>query len=136
MLKVSIYGKQCISLQCYNDIDWLMKYDVIYSEEVDEFLATLDAKARAKVLYNIQLVANGKIDKDLFKKLKDTDLWEFRTLYNGIIYRILSFFDTELQALIITTHGFMKKSDKTPSKEIVKANAIRNEYFKLKKLQK
>lgn len=108
------------------------KYKVIYSEEVDKFLESVNEKARRKIFYNINLVAGGVIDKELFKKLDGTDIWEFRTLYNGICYRILSFWDTESKALIITTHGFVKKTQKTPISEINRANAIRNEYFKLK----
>lgn len=108
------------------------KYKIIYSEEVDKFLESVNDKARKKIFYNINLVAGGIIDKELFKKLDGIDIWEFRTLYNGICYRILSFWDTEAQALIITTHGFIKKTQKTPKSEIDRANAIKNEYFKQK----
>lgn len=73
------------------------------------------------------------IDKELFKKLENTDIWEFRTLYNGNCYRLLAFWDTEEKALVIATHGFQKKSQKTPSKEIAKAEAIRKQYFDYKK---
>lgn len=110
-----------------------LKFDVIYSEEVNRFLETLDAKSRNKILFNISLVAGGLIDNELFKKLEGTDVWEFRTRYNGKAYRILSFFDTEANALIITTHGFVKKTQKTPQKEIDKANAIRQQYFEQKR---
>ncbi len=106
-----------------------MNRQIIYSEEVDEFLNGLDEKTKNKILYNISLVAGGKIDSNLFKKLDDTDIWEFRTLYSGICYRILAFWDTDSGALIVTTHGFSKKSNKTPKKEIDKAIAIRKEYF-------
>lgn len=108
------------------------KCKIIYSEEVDRFFETINEKARKKILYNINLVAGGLIDKELFKKLDGTDIWEFRTLFNSVYYRILSFWDTEAQALIITTHGFIKKTKKTPKSEIDHANAIRNEYFKQK----
>lgn len=108
------------------------KYKVIISEEVDKFLEEINPKAKAKIFYNINLVAAGQMNKDLFKKLEGTDIWEFRTLFSGIAYRLLSFFDTDEQALIITTHGFIKKTQKTPFKEIEKAKVIRNEYFKQK----
>lgn len=108
------------------------KYKILYSEEVDKFLGAVHEKARKKILYNINLVAGGVVDKELFKKLDGTDIWEFRTLYSGVCYRILSFWDTEAQALIVTTHGFVKKTQKTPKSEIARANAIRNEYFKQK----
>ena len=34
--------------------------------------------------------------------------------------------------LVIATHGIIKKTQKTPNKEIAKAEAIRKEYFKNK----
>lgn len=105
------------------------KYNVILSKEVMEFLSTLPVKAAKKIIYNITVVAGGLQDKELFKKLEDSDIWEFRTLYMGIAYRLLAFWDTEEQALIITTHGFVKKTRKTPGKEIEKAERLRKEYF-------
>lgn len=81
------------------------KYKIIISEEVDKFLETVSPKAKAKIFYNINLVAAGVMNKELFKKLDGADIWEFRTLFGGVAYRLLSFFDTDNQALIITTHG-------------------------------
>lgn len=108
------------------------KFNVIISEEVDKFLETVTPKARAKIFYNLNLVAAGQMNKEIFKKLEGSDIWEFRTLFAGIAYRLLAFFDTDKQALIITTHGFIKKTQKTPQKEIERAKFIRNEYFKQK----
>lgn len=108
------------------------KFNVIISEEVDKFLETVIPKARAKIFYNLNLVAAGQMNKEIFKKLEGSDIWEFRTLFAGIAYRLLAFFDTDKQALIITTHGFIKKTQKTPQKEIERAKFIRNEYFKQK----
>ena len=39
---------------------------------------------------------------------------------------------TDEETLVIATHGIIKKTQKTPSKEIAKAEAIRKEYFKNK----
>jgi phage-related protein len=36
------------------------------------------------------------------------------------------------ETLVLTTHGIIKKTDKTPEKEIEKAEQIRLKYFKLK----
>lgn len=105
------------------------KYNVILSKEVMTFLKALPDKATKKILYNITIVAGGLQDKELFKKLEGSDIWEFRTLYMGIAYRLLAFWDTEEQALIITTHGFIKKTRKTPEKEIKRAKQLRKEYF-------
>ncbi len=110
-----------------------LKRQILYSEEVDAFLSELPGKARKKILYNISLVAGGVIDNELFKKLESTDIWELRTAFEGICYRILAFWDTETSALIVTTHGFVKKTNKTPRKEIERAIAIRKEYFDQKK---
>ena len=109
-------------------------FRIIYSEETIEFLNRLEEKAKAKIMYNINK-CKYVIDNELFKKLEDSDIWEFRTLYNGISYRILAFWDTETETLVIATHGFVKKSKKTPAKEIAKAKEIKRIYYK-NKLQK
>ena len=108
-------------------------FKVIMSAEVDAFLGTLQEDARAKIIYNVDKVANGYMDKDLFKKLENTDIWEFRTLFKGIQYRLLAFWDTDAETLVVATHGFIKKTQKTPRKEINKAEAIRKLYFETKK---
>jgi len=108
------------------------KFKVLYSDEVIEFLRSLDQKAASKIQYNINKSAYNQ-DKDLFKKLVGTNIWEFRTLYNGTQYRILAFWDTDNETLVLTTHGFVKKTQKTPQREIDKAEAIRLEYFNSKK---
>ena len=40
-----------------------------------------------------------------------------------------AFWDTEEETLVIATHGIVKKTQKTPLKEIAKAEEIRKEYF-------
>ena len=105
------------------------KYKIIISDEVNDFLSSLPSKVRDKIIFNANLVSLGKMDKDLFKKLEGSEIWELRTLFSGMSYRILAFWDTRKGALILTTHGFIKKSNKTPKKEIDKAEKIRKEYF-------
>lgn len=109
------------------------RFKVIMSSEADAFLDILRQDIKDKIVYNVDKVANGYMDKDLFKKLDGTDIWEFRTLYKGIQYRLLAFWDTDAETLVIATHGFVKKTQKTPSKEINKAEAIRKLYFNSKK---
>lgn len=92
-------------------------------------MSGLPLAVRKKIGYNIEKVASGLIDKEIFKKLGDTNIWEFRTIYNGIAYRLLSFWDNDKGALIIAANGFIKKSEKTPLKEIHKAEEIRKQYF-------
>ena len=46
---------------------------------------------------------------------------------------MFAFWDTQTDTLVIATHGIIKKTQKTPKKEIVKAERIRQEYFNAKK---
>ncbi len=109
------------------------KFKVIYSREADNFLQGLSPKVRDKIIYNI-MKAQFVLDPNLFKKLDNTDIWEFRTLFNRISYRLLAFWDKVdgEDTLVIATHGFVKKTQKTPLKEIEKAKEIRKAYFSSK----
>ena len=98
-------------------------------EEARKFVLGLPKSAMKKVLYNVQRVAEGEQNAELFKKLENSDIWEFRTLYNGIHYQLFAFWDTSRNTLVIATHGIVKKTQKTPPKEIAKAERIRQEYF-------
>jgi phage-related protein len=100
--------------------------------EAREFLLELDEKSRAKIIFNIDK-ARVKNDKDLFKKLKG-EIWEFRTLFNKTHFRLFAFWDktNKAETLVFTTHGIIKKTGKTPDKEIEKAENIRLNYFKFK----
>lgn len=106
---------------------------VILSDEADGFVRQQPYNAQNKIAYNIRKVQLGMIDKEIFKKLEGSDIWELRTLYNGICYRLFAFWDTDEDALVVATHGIVKKTQKTPRKEIEKAERIRQEYFNIKK---
>ncbi len=98
-------------------------------KKASEFLSSLPEKAQKKITYNLLKVEGGEINKELFKKLDDTEIWEFRTLFNGVSYRLFAFWDTTSDTLIVATHGIIKKTNKTPKKEIKTAEALRIEYF-------
>jgi phage-related protein len=100
--------------------------------EAVDFLESIDAKAREKIYYNIKK-SQFVNDKELFKKLNDL-IWEFRTLYNGKSYRLFSFWDRTdgKDTLVVATHGILKKTQKTPPKEIQKAEKIREQYIESK----
>ena len=59
------------------------------------------------------------------------DIWEFRTLYNKKQYRLFAFWDKtkNKKTIIIATHGIIKKTQKTPEKEITKAREIMKKYY-------
>lgn len=73
-------------------------------------------------------------DPKFFKKLT-TEIWEFRTLYSGIQYRLLAFWDKEdkNETLVFATHGIIKKTSKVDKNEIEKAEKIRVNYLLNKK---
>lgn len=105
---------------------------VVMMDEALRFIRSLPQKVQEKIIYNYLKIEQGIMDKELFKKLDGSDIWEFRTLFNGNCYRLFSFWDTETETLIIATHGIVKKTQKTPSKEIAKAEEIRKQYFEQK----
>lgn len=82
-----------------------------------------------KITYNIRKVESEVMDKELFKKLENSDIWELRTLFDSTCYRLFAFWDKKLGAYVIVTHGMVKKTQKTPKKEIQKAERLMQEYF-------
>lgn len=108
-------------------------FKVEFLEEVIDFLDRLDEKARDKVIFNIDK-AKQKNDNTLFKKL-DSDIWEFRTLFNRKQYRLFAFWDktNKKVTVVVATHGIIKKTQKTPKKEIEKARDLMKSYFNTKK---
>lgn len=94
------------------------KFEVELLEEVYDFLNGLNEKAREKIIYNMRK-AQVVNDNELFKKLNN-DVWEFRTLYNKIKYRLFAFWDKtdkiDTVTVVISTHGIEKKTAKTPKK--------------------
>lgn len=69
----------------------MKKFEVLFLTEAREFLLELDEKSRDKIIFNIDK-AKRQNDRELFKKLKG-EIWEFRTLFNKIQYRIFAFWD-------------------------------------------
>lgn len=108
------------------------EFKIAFLEEAKDFLQSLPSKTKAKVMYNIDRIAGGEINKKLFLKMENTDIWEFRTRYDNMIYRLFAFWDTGDDTWVIATHGFIKKTQKTPKKEIKKAEAIMKQYFEFK----
>lgn len=104
-------------------------FEIEFLEEAFQFLRNLDKKHSEKILFNIRK-AQVEQDPKIFFKLQD-EIWEFRTLYQGLKYRLLSFWDkTDSEnTLVVSTHGFIKKRSKVPEREIQKAKQIRIRYF-------
>lgn len=105
------------------------KFEVVFLEQAIDFMSKLNTKAKKKIYYNLD---KAKLENNpkLFKKSTD-EIWEFRTLYQGIQYRLLAFWDKtdKTDTLVISTHGIVKKVSKVPKSEIEKALKIRDDYF-------
>ena len=108
----------------------MIKIDVEYLDEAQSYIDEMPEKARKKMLHNVSLVSIGVIDDQIFKKLGNSEIWEFRAEYESNQYRLLSFWDKTKKSIIVATHGFDKKTQKTPVNEIKHAKQIREEYYK------
>ena len=110
-------------------------FEILFLDEAFEFLSSLERKQYEKILYNIRK-SQVELDPELFKKLSD-DIWGFRTLYQGLQYRLLAFWDktSTINTLVVSTHGFVKKRSKVPDKEIQKAVNIRIKYLAEKQVK-
>ena len=102
--------------------------------EVNEFLNSLDVKEQAKIIaYMDKLVEllniNQFPNEKLSKYLRD-GVFELRVKLKNTSSRILYFFMVDKN--IIFTHGFIKKTEKTPVPEIEKAIRIK-EYYRSQK---
>lgn len=108
------------------------RFKVEFLQEASDFIDSLDSKTREKVIYNIRK-AQVVNDNELFKKLNN-EIWEFRTLYNKAHIRLFAFWDKseKTDTIIISTHGIIKKTGKTPPGDLEKAERLRLEYFKQK----
>jgi len=108
------------------------KFEVELLPEAFAFIKKQDIKARKKIFQNLNR-AKRSLDPTLFKKLT-SEIWEFRTRYNGVQYRLLAFWDktTDIETIVFATHGFKKKTDKIAKREIQKADKIRIQYFENK----
>ena len=101
---------------------------------IEEFLDSLSSKQVQKVAWVLQLVEElDLVPTTYLKKLVNTDdIWEVRVQVGGNIFRLLGFFDHD--NLVILNHGFQKKTQKTPPKEIKIAESRKKDYLQRKPL--
>jgi len=108
--------------------------EILFLEDAENFFDSLPQKMKDKFSISFYKVKNG-YKGSWFEKLKNTDgIFEFRERGSDKFYRIFAFWDktVEQETLIIGTHGIDKKTNKTPGKEIKKAESIKKKYFNLK----
>ena len=88
-----------------------------------DFYNPLQQKVKDKVDYVLQIIISVERVSTKFFKHLDDGIYEIRVEYKSNIYRIFSFFDDG--KLVILLHGFQKKTQKTPRKEIERAKTLR-----------
>ena len=105
------------------------RFEVNFLQDVIEFFESIEEKARDKIIFNVHKARKSN-DPKLFKKLTD-EIWEFRTQYNKKQYRLFAFWvkTKKTKILVVATHGIIKKTQKTPTKEILKAKKLMKKYF-------
>ena len=101
---------------------------------VEEFIDCLPEKDRDKLLGVIQKTQEHGLDiatRMKWVKKLESNLFELRPQQSSNIQRVVYFhlFDTEYGSHYILTHGFTKKSQKTPKKEIERGISIRESFL-------
>jgi len=101
----------------------------VYKNHFWDFYNSQPKKVQDRLDWVIGLVRTLRVvPKIYFDHLTGTDgLWEIRTQVGSNIYRVFSCFDEGY--LVILLSGFQKKTQKTPKKEIEKAERLKKEYF-------
>jgi phage-related protein len=98
------------------------------TEPAKDFIKTLDDKMYAKMLRTINILEDGgTMVREPYSKHLDDGIFEVRAKIGSDISRVLYFFFAGKK--IILTHGFIKKTQKTPSAEIKLAKKYRAEYL-------
>lgn len=99
--------------------NWKINYYKLPSgrEPIQEFIEKLPEKARSRAYYTLELLAEfGPILKmPHVKKVSGTVLWELRILGESS-FRF--FYVAIMEKTFLIIHGFTKREQKTPKKEI------------------
>lgn len=110
-----------------------MLFELIYytlpdgSKPVEDFILTLNPKMQAKAILSLELLENlGNAVREPYSSPIGNGLFELRIKFASDITRIFYFFCVGNR--IVLTNGFIKKSQKTPKKEIELARKYKVDY--------
>lgn len=107
---------------------------VIYTKANGEtpvlyFLQTLPEKMKAKAVREINTLAKyGNVLREPYTKYITDGIFELRIKFGSDISRVLYFYYEDKK--IVLTNGFVKKTEKTPIREILRAKKYRDDYRK------
>ena len=111
-----------------------MKFEVQFYEKengerpAEEFMLSVDDKMRAKLSGLVKVLAEkGNNLREPYSKYLEDGIFELRGMVGNNISRVLYFFYYE--GKIILTNGFIKKTQKTPRKQIKLAKERRKDYI-------
>ena len=94
-----------------------------------EFLDCLSPKMKAKMLRDLDLLEDkGNTLREPYSKHLEDGIFELRTKLASDITRSLYFFYDGRR--IVITHGFVKKQEKTPPAEILRAKEYRADWLR------
>ena len=98
----------------------------------NEFYVAQSDKVRRKIAQTlVWLQTLDRLPSSVLKSIEGKKgLFEIRVEFGGDIFRIFCCFDEG--SLVILFNGFQKKTQKTPSNEIEKADKLMKEYFENK----
>jgi phage-related protein len=98
-----------------------------------DFYESQEPKVQEKIEYVLDLVRfERQVPKKFFKSLENTDgIYEVRVITTFKSIRIFCFFDEG--NLIVLANCLVKKTQKTPRKDIKLAERIKKEYLRNKK---
>ena len=112
----------------------MSKFEIIFYEKEDgtmpaqDFLDSLDDKMRAKMILTVDMLkTNGNRLREPYSKPLDDGIMELRAVVGTNISRVLYFFVVGQK--VILTNGFIKKTQKTPKREITLAKKYREDYL-------
>lgn len=115
----------------------MQEFEIIFYNKADgtepakDFLDNLDVKMRAKMLRTIVLLQNNGYElREPYSKLLKNGIFELRAKVGSDISRVLYFFVVGKK--IVLTNGFIKKTQKTPTEEIERAERYRSDYLNRK----
>ena len=98
------------------------------AQPAKDFIESLDIKMRAKMIMTIELLQdNGYELREPYSKHLNEGIFELRAKFGSDITRVLYFFYVD--QTVILTNGFIKKTNKTPIKEIEKAKVYRADFL-------
>lgn len=97
---------------------------------VVDYLDGLNAKQAQKVMWTLRAVETlSPVPANYLQKMVNTDnLWEVRVSHAGNIFRLLGWMMPG--GSLMLAHGFMKKTQATPAREISITKSRKNEHEK------